>query len=97
MKPAVGRVSRPSMGIFDNLKKDDSANKVKASYNGKTVDAKIGSKLKPVAAALNLPVEYACEDGQCGTCESKLNGRITRVCVAKVPNKDFKLDKKGWF
>ena len=98
---ATMRMPPVRMGLFDG--KTDSAsakgkaNVVTATYKGKSVDAKIGTKLKPIAAKLDLPVEYACENGQCGTCESKLNGRKTRICVAKVPNKDFKLDKMGWF
>ena len=100
---ATMRMPPVRMGLFDGMGKADSssakgkANVVKATYKGNSVDAKIGSKLKPIAAKLDLPVEYACETGQCGTCESKLNGRKTRICVAKVPNKDFKLDKMGWF
>ena len=94
---ATMRMPPVQMGLFD--KKSDSKSKktVTATFKGKNVEAKPGTPLKPVAAKLGVPVEFACENGQCGTCESKLNGRITRVCVAKVPKEDFKLDKKGWF
>ena len=61
MKP--GSVSRPSMGLFSNLRKDNSANKVKASYKSKTVEVKPGSKLRDAAEDLDVPVEYFCERG----------------------------------
>ena len=28
---------------------------------------------------------FNCENGQCGTCEQKVNGRKTRICVTAVP------------
>lgn len=30
---------------------------------------------------------YGCKDGQCGSCEVKMDGRAVRPCVAKLPKK----------
>jgi len=32
-------------------------------------------------------IKYGCKEGQCGTCEVKVDGRTVRTCVAKLPNK----------
>jgi len=54
---------------------------------GKKGAALPGQRLKDVVRAARAPINFNCEDGKCGTCESKVNGRNTRVCVAKVPSK----------
>ena len=105
---SVRRLPPPQMGLFDAFKNEDSSalegrkegglskapKTVVGSYKGKEVKATVGAKMQTTANALGLPVSYNCQDGQCGTCESKVNGRKTRICVARVPNKDFKLDTK---
>ena len=64
--------------------------KVKATYNGKTVDAIVGGKLKNVVdGPLRMGLSYNCSNGECGTCECLLNGRKVRPCVARIPAKDF--------
>ncbi len=30
---------------------------------------------------------YGCKSGECGSCEVKLDGRVVRTCVAKLPDK----------
>lgn len=30
---------------------------------------------------------YGCKEGQCGSCEVKMDGRTVRPCVAKLPKK----------
>ena len=30
---------------------------------------------------------FACKEGQCGTCEVKLDGKVVRACVTKLPQK----------
>jgi hypothetical protein len=62
---------------------------------GKKGSALPGQRLKDVVRASRAPIRFNCEDGKCGTCESKVNGRNTRVCVAKVPNKGpVRIEKK---
>ena len=81
-KPAVG-------GGLTNAPK-----KVKATYNGKSVDAIINGKLTNVTRSLGMGLSYSCSSGDCGTCEILVNGKKTRPCVAKVPTKDFTVKKK---
>ena len=61
---------------------------------GKKAVAIPGQRLKDVVRAARAPVRFNCEDGKCGTCESKVNGRITRVCVAKVPASGCRVERK---
>ena len=68
---------------------------VKATYNGKSVDAIIGGKLRNVVDGnLRMGLSYNCTNGECGTCECLLNNRKVRPCVARVPTKDFTVAKK---
>ena len=98
----------PRKGFFDNAFKNESFdNKPNAgsglSTQKKTVPVKIGSRtvqampgqrMKDVVRAARAPIKFNCEDGQCGTCESKVDGRITRVCVAKIPARGCTITRK---
>ena len=92
------------MGLFDNAFKNETFTKppaggglskplktVKATYNGKSIDAVVGGKLRNVEQGMRIGQKYSCTEGDCGTCELLMNGRKVRPCVAKVPNKDFTL------
>lgn len=52
---------------------------------GKKAVALPGQRLKDVVRAARAPIKFNCENGQCGTCESKVNGRVVRICTATVP------------
>ena len=55
--------------------------------NNKKVKAASGSSLKAAAAKAGFSPNYGCEEGKCGSCELKLNGKQKiRPCTAKVPN-----------
>ena len=98
----------PVNGFFDNAFKNESFdNKPNAgsglSTQKKTVPVKIGSRtvqampgqrMKDVVRAARAPIKFNCEDGQCGTCESKVDGRVTRVCVAKIPARGCTITRK---
>ena len=98
----------PRRGFFDNAFKNESFdNKPNAgsglSTQKKTVPVKIGSRtvqampgqrMKDVVRAARAPIKFNCEDGQCGTCESKVDGRVTRVCVAKIPARGCTITRK---
>ena len=47
-----------------------------------------GQKLKDIARATGIKIRYDCNEGTCKTCEAKIDGRVTKVCVAKAPAKD---------
>ena len=95
-------------GFFDNAFKNEEIKKPPAGggLSGgakKTVPVKIGSRvvqailgqrMKDVVRAARAPIKFKCEDGKCGTCESKVDGRITRVCVAKIPAKGCTVTRK---
>ena len=105
---APRRPLTPRQGFFDNAFKNESFdNKPNAgsglSTQKKTVPVKIGSRtvqampgqrMKDVVRAARAPIKFNCEDGQCGTCESKVDGRITRVCVAKIPARGCTITRK---
>ena len=105
---APRRPLTPVNGFFDNAFKNESFdNKPNAgsglSTQKKTVPVKIGSRtvqampgqrMKDVVRAARAPIKFNCEDGQCGTCESKVDGRVTRVCVAKIPARGCTITRK---
>ena len=48
--------------------------------------AVVDQKISQVCASARVKVSYNCQNGECGTCELKVNGRKARACVAKVPS-----------
>ena len=105
---APRRPLTPVNGFFDNAFKNESFDKKPNAGSGlstqkKTVPVKIGSRtvqampgqrMKDVVRAARAPIKFNCEDGQCGTCESKVDGRVTRVCVAKIPARGCTITRK---
>ena len=105
---APRRPLTPRRGFFDNAFKNESFDKKPNAGSGlstqkKTVPVKIGSRtvqampgqrMKDVVRAARAPIKFNCEDGQCGTCESKVDGRVTRVCVAKIPARGCTITRK---
>ncbi|KAK7232186.1 2Fe-2S iron-sulfur cluster binding protein [Aureococcus anophagefferens] len=84
------RTTTLRMGFFDNAFKNEDMGAAKPAGGAqkKTVEVKVlgkpmqalpGQRLKDVVRAFN------CENGKCGTCERKVNGRKTRLCVTSVP------------
>ena len=95
---ARGRRTTLNMGFFDNAFKNEKFDEKPAGYGSggasakKTVEVTVMGQKRQAMAGMRLkdvvrgsPIKFNCENGQCGTCESKVNGRVTRVCVAKVP------------
>ena len=69
----------------------------------KTVPVKIGSitvqalpnqRIKDVVRAVNAPIKFNCENGKCGTCECKVDGRIARICTMYVPARGCTITRK---
>ncbi|CAM9213118.1 unnamed protein product, partial [Hapterophycus canaliculatus] len=52
---------------------------------GKKTKANGGDALKTVAKKAGYKAAYGCEEGKCGTCEHKVNGKKVRLCVGKLP------------
>jgi len=90
-----------NMNMFANaFKNDDSLGKAKneglsngpkyndqVTVNGKPVkNAVVDQKISQVCATARVKVPYNCQNGECGTCEVKINGRKARACVSKVPS-----------
>ena len=97
----------PRKGFFDNAFKNESFDKtppkgglstqkktVAVKIGSRTVQAMPGQRMKDVVRAARAPIKFNCEDGQCGTCESKVDGRVTRVCVAKIPARGCTITRK---
>ena len=48
-----------------------------------------GQQMKDIARASGIPIRYDCQEGTCKTCEAQLSpGGRTKLCVARMPNKD---------
>jgi len=47
-----------------------------------------GQKLKDIARGTGIKIKYDCQEGTCKTCEALVDGRKTKICVAKAPAKD---------
>ena len=83
-------------GAFAN---DDSLGKAKdaglssgpryndaVSVNGKPVaKVVVNQKISQVCNAARVKVPYNCQNGECGTCTVKMNGKKIRACVSVVP------------
>lgn len=52
----------------------------------KTAKTNVGEPLMK-AVGTKAGLKYGCKEGQCGSCEVKMDGRVVRTCVAKVPAK----------
>ncbi|CAM9473679.1 unnamed protein product [Discosporangium mesarthrocarpum] len=52
---------------------------------GKKTTANSGESLKGVAKKARYNAAYGCEEGKCGTCEHKVNGKKVRLCIGKLP------------
>ena len=56
--------------------------------NKKQAQAISGQKLRDVARGSGVPIVYDCNEGTCKTCEAMVDGRRTKICVGRMPNKD---------
>merc|ERR1719460_1490726 len=83
--PRRWRSSRTTvqMGFMDGLNKAAAAG-VPIEICGKKMQAVKGQKLKDLIRASRAPIRFNCEKGDCGSCESMVNGKKMRVCRAAV-------------
>jgi ferredoxin len=86
-------------GLKDAFANDDSLGKAKneglsngpryndkVSVNGKPVpNVVVNQKISQVCNAARVKVPYNCQNGECGTCTVKMNGRKIKACVSVVP------------
>ncbi|KAL7432564.1 hypothetical protein ACHAXM_005958 [Skeletonema potamos] len=57
------------------------------TVNGKPVPkVVVDQKISQVCASARVKVPYNCQNGECGTCMVKINGRKAKACVSKVPS-----------
>ena len=54
----------------------------------KTATVVSGQRLKDIARGSGIPIRYDCNEGTCKTCEAMVGGSRTKICVARMPNKD---------
>lgn len=87
-------------GLKDAFANDDSLGKAKnaglsngpryndqVTVNGKAVpNVVVDQKISQVCASARVKVPYNCQNGECGTCTVKINGRKMKACVSKVPS-----------
>ena len=87
-------------GLKDAFSNDDSLGKAKnaglsggpkynenVTVNGKAVpNVVVDQKIRQVCNAARVKVPYNCQNGECGTCTVKMNGKKIRACVSKVPS-----------
>ena len=54
--------------------------------NKKKCVVAVGSAMKDAAKKAGYAPNYGCEEGKCGSCELKVNGKTKiRPCIGKVP------------
>jgi ferredoxin len=59
----------------------------KVTVNGKSIpNVVVDQKISQVCNAARVKVPYNCQNGECGTCMIKMNGRKVKACVSKVPS-----------
>ncbi|CAM9333900.1 unnamed protein product [Ectocarpus sp. 8 AP-2014] len=75
----------------------NAPNTCMVTVNGKTIQAVQGQRLRDVVLAAKAKIEYGCEKGDCGTCESIVDGRKIRICKAIVPRNKTKVNIKTKF
>jgi len=55
--------------------------------NKKKCKVAVGSSMKDAAKKAGFTPNYGCEEGKCGSCELKVNGKTKiRPCIGKVPS-----------
>jgi ferredoxin len=60
----------------------------------KKVKAAAGSSMKDAAKKAGYSPNYGCEEGKCGSCELKVNGKTKiRPCIGKVPAANSKFEE----
>jgi ferredoxin len=70
-----------SAGLSNGPKYNDQV-----SVNGKAIpNVVVDQKISQVCNAARVKVPYNCQNGECGTCTVKMNGKKVRACVSKVP------------
>ena len=67
------------------LSKEAQPVTVKFLPSGKECQAYPGQKLSLVANAARVKIKYNCQEGDCGTCEVKFNGKVVKTCVSSLP------------
>ena len=67
------------------LSKEAQPVNVKFLPSGKECQAYPGQKLSLVANAARVKIRYNCQEGDCGTCEVKFNGKLVKACVSSLP------------
>lgn len=62
---------------------------------GKEYEIEPGKPMSLAAVNTGLRLAFKCKAGNCGSCEFMLDGKKTRSCITKVPNKkSFTIKKK---
>ena len=96
----------PRQGFFDNAFKNESFDNkpkgggapakktVPVTIGSRTVQALPNQRLKDVVRAARAPIKFNCENGQCGTCENRVDGRLARICTMSVPARGCKITRK---
>ena len=101
--PIISETTR--QGIFDAFKNEsfEDESETRDSLSTKLVPVTIGSRtvqalpnqsLKTVVRAAGAPIKFNCENGRCGTCENRVDGRIVRICKTSVPARGCKITRK---
>jgi ferredoxin len=56
------------------------------TINGKPIKAVVGQAVKQVANSARVKIRYDCQQGDCGTCMIKMNGKTVKACQMKIPS-----------
>ena len=88
--------AQTTMGLFNSARQParDSGVSVTLDPNivlvdmcGTKVQAVEGQSLGAMAQRARAPIAFGCTKGECGSCESIVNGKKRRICTMAVPKK----------
>lgn len=80
------------MGLFGNFKPKASAQvPIKFSImntldSEKDVMAEVGAELEKVAEDNDIPINYKCKKGECGTCLVNMDNKWVKACQTQIPS-----------
>ena len=92
----VSRMSSASLkmafgGLFSQKPKAAEKVSIKFSIMGvpdseKLISAEVGAALEEVALTSEVPINYKCRKGECGTCLVNVDNKWVKACQTTVPS-----------
>ena len=81
--------------LLNQQQNKDSSNLLRATITNEVtvefqpanvfITAKVGDQLSEVAEKANVPINYKCKKGECGTCQVFIAGKWIKTCQTTIP------------